>query len=127
MSFGQLEKIKHADGAEEHFIHDAEGRLLAHVDPKQQVTQYEYDAAGLIASRTDALNHKLKYQWDKLNRLKRLTNENGATYEFFYDVASRLIKKIDFDGKETIYNINMTKPMVIYQAVPKSLRAMVKI
>lgn len=33
-AFGQLEKIKHADGAEEHFIHDAEGRLLVHIDPK---------------------------------------------------------------------------------------------
>ncbi|PXZ89107.1 hypothetical protein CW300_26770, partial [Serratia marcescens] len=31
-AFGQLEKIKHADGTEEHFIHDAEGRLLAHID-----------------------------------------------------------------------------------------------
>ncbi len=107
-AFGQLEKIKHADGAEEHFIHDAEGRLLAHIDPKQQVTKYEYDAAGLIASRRDALNHKLKYQWDKLNRLKRLTNENGASYEFFYDVASRLIKEIDFDGKETNYKYDET-------------------
>ncbi len=27
-AFDQLEKIKHADGAEEHFIHYAEGRLL---------------------------------------------------------------------------------------------------
>lgn len=107
-AFGQLEKIKHADGTEEHFIHDAEGRLLAYVDSKQQVTKYGYDAAGLIASRTDALNHKLKYQWDKLNRLKRLTNENGASYEFFYDVASRLIKEIDFDGKETIYKYDET-------------------
>ena len=107
-AFGQLEKIKHADGIEEHFIHDAEGRLLAHVDPKQQITKYEYDAAGLIASRTDALNHKLKYQWDKLNRLKHLTNENGASYEFFYDVASRLIKEIDFDGKETLYKYDET-------------------
>ncbi|AYO52823.1 RHS repeat-associated core domain-containing protein [Acinetobacter wuhouensis] len=107
-AFGQLEKIKHADGAEEHFIHDAEGRLLAHIDPKQQITKYEYDAAGLIASRSDAMNHKLKYQWDKLNRLKRLTNENGASYEFFYDVASRLIKEIDFDGKETIYKYDET-------------------
>lgn len=107
-AFGQLEKIKHADGAEEHFIHDAEGRLLAHLDPKQQITKYEYDVAGLIASRTDASNHKLKYQWDKLNRLKRLTNENGASYEFFYDVASRLIKEIDFDGKETLYKYDET-------------------
>ncbi|WP_254626871.1 RHS repeat-associated core domain-containing protein, partial [Acinetobacter seifertii] len=103
-AFGQLEKIKHADGTEEHFIHDAEGRLLAHVDPKQNITRYEYDEAGLILSRTDALNHKLKYKWDRLGRLTRLVNENGASYQFFYDVASRLVKEIDFDGKETVYH-----------------------
>ena len=81
-AFGQLEKIKHADDTEEHFIHDAEGRLLAHVDPKQNITRYEYDEAGLILSRTDALNHKLKYKWDRLGRLTRLINENGASYQF---------------------------------------------
>jgi len=103
-AFGQLEKIKHADGREEYFIHDAEGRLLAHIDPKQQITRYEYDAAGLILSRTDALNHTLKYTWDRLGRLTRLTNENGASYQFFYDLGGRLIKEIDFDAKETIYH-----------------------
>ncbi|EPF6424320.1 RHS repeat-associated core domain-containing protein [Acinetobacter baumannii] len=103
-AFGQLEKIKHADGTEEHFIHDAEGRLLAHVDPKQNITRYEYDEAGLILSRTDALNHKLKYKWDRLGRLTRLINENGASYQFFYDLGGRLIKEIDFDGKETVYH-----------------------
>ncbi|WP_337230414.1 RHS repeat domain-containing protein, partial [Proteus terrae] len=35
--------------------------------------------------------------------LKRLTNENGASYEFIYDAAGRLVKEIDFDGKETAY------------------------
>lgn len=105
-AFGQLEKIKHADGTEEHFIHDAEGRLLAHVDPKQNITRYEYDEVGLILSRTDALNHKLKYKWDRLGRLTGLINENGASYQFFYDLGGRLIKEIDFDGKETVYHYN---------------------
>ncbi|MGB9040708.1 MAG: DUF6531 domain-containing protein, partial [Acinetobacter calcoaceticus] len=105
-AFGQLEKIKHADGTEEHFIYDAEGRLLAHVDPKQNITRYEYDEVGLILSRTDALNHKLKYKWDRLGRLTRLINENGASYQFFYDLGGCLIKEIDFDGKETVYHYN---------------------
>lgn len=105
-AFGQLEKIKHADGTEEHFIHDAEGRLLAHVDPKQNITRYEYDEVGLILSRIDALNHKLKYKWDRLGRLTRLINENSASYQFFYDLGGRLIKEIDFDGKETVYHYN---------------------
>ncbi|WP_228147195.1 RHS repeat-associated core domain-containing protein [Acinetobacter sp. ANC 3832] len=102
-AFGQLEKIKHADGTEEHFVHDAEGRLLTHLDSNQQHTQYEYDESGLITSRTDALGHKLKYKWDRLGRLQKLINENGASYEFFYDVMGRLLKEIDFDGKETVY------------------------
>jgi RHS repeat-associated protein len=102
-AFGQLEKIKHADGSIEQFVHDAEGRLLVHLDAKQQQTRYEYDAAGLITRRIDALNQTLKYQWDRLGRLKCLINENGASYEFFYDVVGRLLKEIDFDGKETVY------------------------
>ena len=102
-AFGQLEKIKHADGSIEQFVHDAEGRLLVHLDAKQQQTRYEYDVAGLITRRIDALNQTLKYQWDRLGRLKCLINENGASYEFFYDVVGRLLKEIDFDGKETVY------------------------
>ncbi|MCS3525956.1 RHS repeat-associated core domain-containing protein [Acinetobacter johnsonii] len=102
-AFGQLEKIKHADGSIEQFVHDAEGRLLVHLDAKQQQTRYEYDAAGLITRRIDALNQTLKYQWDRLGRLKCLINENGASYEFFYDVVGRLLREIDFDGKETVY------------------------
>ncbi|UJA02039.1 RHS repeat-associated core domain-containing protein [Acinetobacter johnsonii] len=102
-AFGQLEKIKHADGSIEQFVHDAEGRLLVHLDAKQQQTRYEYDAAGLITRRIDVLNQTLKYQWDRLGRLKSLINENGASYEFFYDAVGRLLKEIDFDGKETVY------------------------
>lgn len=82
-SFGQWEKIEYSEVLEEHFIHDAEGRLLVHHDAKQQQTRYEYDVAGLIIRRIDALNQTLKYQWDRLGRLKCLINENGASYEFF--------------------------------------------
>ena len=105
-AFGQLEKIKYAEGLEEHFVHDEEGRLLVHIDITGKQTRYKYDLAGFISERTDPLGYKLKYQWDKLNRLTRLTNENGATFEFFYDVVGRLTKEIDFDGKETIYEYN---------------------
>ncbi|NHC05065.1 RHS repeat protein [Acinetobacter sp. 187] len=107
-AFGQLEKIKYADGLEENFIHDEEGRLLVHIDATGKVTRYDYDLAGFISQRIDPNGFKIKYQWDKLNRLKRLTNENGATFEFFYDVVGRLVKEIDFDGKETVYEYDET-------------------
>ncbi|MCT9979923.1 RHS domain-containing protein [Acinetobacter sp. I-MWF] len=102
-SFGQLERIKYSDALEEHFIHDAEGRLLVYIDPTGKKTCYDYNSAGLISYRIDPQGYKIKYEWDKLNRLKRLINENGAAFEFFYDVIGRLTKEIDFDGKETIY------------------------
>lgn len=102
-AFGQLEKIKYADGLEEHFVYDEEGRLLVHIDSVNKQTHYRYDLAGLISERIDPHGFKIKYQWDKLNRLKRLINENGATFEFNYDVVGRLIKEVDFDGKETVY------------------------
>ncbi|NHB58290.1 RHS repeat protein [Acinetobacter sp. 194] len=107
-AFGQLEKIKYADGLEENFIHDEEGRLLVHIGATGKVTRYDYDLAGFISQRIDPNGFKIKYQWDKLNRLKRLTNENGATFEFFYDVVGRLVKEIDFDGKETVYEYDET-------------------
>ncbi|MDQ9011142.1 RHS repeat-associated core domain-containing protein [Acinetobacter gerneri] len=105
---GQLERIKHADGTEEHFIHDAEGRLLVHIDPKGQRTKYDYDLAGRISKRIDAAQQILKYHWDKLGRLSKLSNENGASYHFQYDVMGRLLKETDFDGKETIYHYSET-------------------
>ncbi|EXS33432.1 hypothetical protein J663_2769 [Acinetobacter sp. 826659] len=42
-----------------------------------------------------------------MGRLTRLINENGASYQFFYDLGGRLIKEIDFDGKETVNHHNL--------------------
>jgi RHS repeat-associated protein len=100
---GQLEAVIHPDGSEEQLRHDAEGRLLAHIDAIQRTTAYRYTTAGLIARRTDALGHSLDYQWDALGRLSALENENGSVYRFQYDPAGRLQQEQGFDGKVTEY------------------------
>jgi RHS repeat-associated protein len=100
---GQLEAVIHPDGSKEHFLHDAEGRLLAHTDPLGRVTAWKYTAAGLIGTRRDALGHTLRYGWDKLGRLTALQNENGATAEFRYDPVGRLLEEKGFDGKKSEY------------------------
>ncbi|MCS0614410.1 RHS domain-containing protein [Massilia kyonggiensis] len=100
---GQLEAVIHPDGSEEQLRHDAEGRLLAHIDALQRTTAYRYTAAGLIARRTDALGHSLDYQWDALGRLSALENENGSVYRFQYDPVGRLLQEQGFDGKATEY------------------------
>lgn len=100
---GQLEAVVHPDGSEELLCHDAEGRLLAHIDPLARTTAYRYTATGLIAKRTDALGHSLHYQWDALGRLAALQNENGSVYRFQYDPVGRLLQEQGFDGKTTEY------------------------
>ncbi|WEF31946.1 RHS repeat-associated core domain-containing protein [Pseudoduganella chitinolytica] len=100
---GQLEAVIHPDGTEEQLRHDAEGRLLAHIDALQRTTAYRYTAAGLIAQRTDALGQSLQYRWDALGRLSALENENGSVYRFQYDPVGRLLQEQGFDGKATEY------------------------
>jgi len=100
---GRLEAIIHPDGSQEQLRHDAEGRLLAHIDALQRVTAYRYTAGGLITKRTDALGHSLQYQWDALGRLTALENENDSVYRFQYDPVGRLLQEQGFDGKATEY------------------------
>jgi RHS repeat-associated protein len=100
---GQLEAVIHPDGSEEQLRHDAEGRLLAHIDALQRTTAYSFTASGLIQNRTDALGHSLHYRWDALGRLSVLENENGSVYRFQYDPVGRLLHEQSFDGKSTEY------------------------
>jgi RHS repeat-associated protein len=103
---GQLAGITHPDGAQEHFDHDAEGRLLVHRDPLQRETRYEYTVAGQIAQRIDANRHTLDYQWDSLGRLIALRNENGRTHKLGYDAMGKLLTEVHFDRVKTSYGYN---------------------
>jgi YD repeat-containing protein len=101
---GQLEAVVHPDGSEELLRHDAEGRLLAHIDALARTTAYRYTVAGQIAERTDALGYSLRYRWDALGRLSALENENSSVYRFRYDPVGRLLQEQGFDGKATEYH-----------------------
>ncbi|MET3493391.1 RHS repeat-associated core domain-containing protein [Variovorax boronicumulans] len=100
---GQLEEIASPDGTREHFVHDAEGRLLAHTDAAGRCTRYSYTRAGLVAGRVDAAGHSLKYHWDLLGRLTEVQNENGSRYSFAYDPVGRVLEETGFDRKTTHY------------------------
>jgi len=100
---GQLAAIRYPDNSEEHFERDAEGRLLMHVDPLGQRTEWDYTEAGLLAKRVDAAGQSLRYQWDKLGQLTALRNENGRDAEFHYDPVGRLLAETGFDRATTRY------------------------
>ena len=100
---GQLEEVMLPDDTSEHFVHDAEGRLLGHSDALGRRTRYSYTRAGLVAGRVDAAGHTLRYHWDLMGRLTELHNENGSRYDFSYDPVGRLLEEVGFDRKATQY------------------------
>ncbi|WP_158619362.1 RHS repeat-associated core domain-containing protein [Pseudomonas sp. v388] len=100
---GQLAKVLHPDQTEELFRRDAEGRLLAHVDPLGQRTHWSYSEAGLLTERIDAAHQLLRYHWDRLGRLVALDNENHRRTTFRYDPVGRLLRETGFDDRLTEY------------------------
>ncbi|EMN5132515.1 RHS repeat protein [Burkholderia contaminans] len=100
---GQLATIVQPDNIEHRFERDAEGRLLAYMDPQGRRTTWGYNDAGLLAYRISAAGQKLHYQWDKLGQLTALRNENGRETTFVYDSVGRLLAQSGFDGGTTRY------------------------
>ncbi|AGU52777.1 RHS family protein [Variovorax paradoxus B4] len=105
---GQLEEVTLPDRSREHFVYDAEGRLLAHTDALARRSRYDYTRSGLVAGRTDAAGQRLQYQWDLLGRLTQLRNENGSRYTLDYDPVGKLLSETGFDGKSTEYRYEET-------------------
>ncbi|WP_435037383.1 RHS repeat-associated core domain-containing protein [Pseudomonas neuropathica] len=104
---GQVALIKHPDKTQERFEHDAEGRLLAHVDGLDRCTTWSYTAAGFIAERVDAAEQTLRYRWDRLGRLQALENQNERSAQFLYDPVGRLLTETGFDGRLTRYQYDI--------------------
>ncbi|MDN7875177.1 RHS repeat-associated core domain-containing protein [Burkholderia aenigmatica] len=100
---GQLATIVQPDNIEHRFERDAEGRVLAYMDPQGRRTTWDYNDAGLLAYRISAAGQRLHYQWDKLGQLTALRNENGRETTFVYDPVGRLLAQTGFDGGTTRY------------------------
>ncbi|GEM_PF-4848993 len=65
--------------------------------PAVRTLRFDYDSAGNRISRIDHKSRVTVFAYDPLNRMERITAADG-TYEFRYDEASRLTKKILANG-----------------------------
>ncbi|MCA8101407.1 RHS repeat-associated core domain-containing protein [Burkholderia contaminans] len=92
----------------ERVSYDAEGRLLAHVDPLNNETRFDYDAAGRIVRRTDPLGHATTYRYDGLGHVTAVVNAQSATYGFEYDALGRIVRETGFDGRTIRYTYGET-------------------
>ncbi len=59
-----------------------------------RVSQYRFDAAGNLLDSTDGLGYRESYTYNALGQKTSFTNKNGATWNYEYDQAGRLVKEI---------------------------------
>lgn len=73
--------------------YDADGRLIAVVNPLGETTSYRYNAAGEALGWTDGRGHALLLERDKAGRIVRQANALGQVLTWKYDSAGRLVER----------------------------------
>lgn len=126
--WGQLASVTDPLGQTTRYGYDLAGRCTAITNAQGQTTRYEYAPLGVLSSVTDAqgqvtqyeyahglsqptarinpLGQRRLYGYDTERNLVWLTNENGDTARFTYDLNERLIREEGFDGRLQTYSHN---------------------
>ncbi|XXX81085.1 DUF6531 domain-containing protein [Sorangium sp. So ce134] len=80
---------------------DAEGRLLAEIDPMGNRTHYDHDARGFVSAMTDALGGAARYERDARGDVLGVHDDAGFVVGFAYDSRGLLIGATLPNGGET--------------------------
>ncbi|WP_437491138.1 DUF6531 domain-containing protein [Sorangium sp. So ce1014] len=85
--------LEYADALQQVFRweRDADGRLLAEVDPMGNRTYYEHDARGFVSTMTDALGAAARYERDVRGDVVAVDDEMGFVVGFAYDSRGLLV------------------------------------
>ncbi len=83
---------------------DSQGRIASIASPTGKIVSYEYDENGDLASVTDISGEVTKFEYDN-HYLTAIIDPRGITVSRnIYDDDGRLIKTIDADGNEIVYD-----------------------
>ncbi|WP_437593191.1 RHS repeat-associated core domain-containing protein [Sorangium sp. So ce1000] len=98
---GTLREYRDALGQVFRWERDAEGRLLAEVDPAANRTAYEHDARGFVSAMTDALGGTARYERDARGDVVAVYDDMGFVVGFTYDARGLLVSATLPNGGET--------------------------
>lgn len=91
---GRVRRVTRADGATLSFDYDLAGRLTRSTDPLGQSTLYEYDGAYRTTSVTDPLGGVRTFRYDEMSNLASVIDPLGQATEFSYDDFDRLARVV---------------------------------
>lgn len=101
---GNLLKTVYANGDEIRYTYDSQDRMTASYLKSSSATEqllnsYVYDKEGNLCKVTDHLSGKTyELDYDFLNRLMRVRDEKGYTYEYTYDANNQMTQMFHSDG-----------------------------
>ncbi|WP_129344581.1 RHS repeat domain-containing protein [Sorangium cellulosum] len=84
-----------------HWERDAEGRLVAEIDPMGNRTCYEHDARGFVSAVTDALGGAARYERDARGNVVAVHDDAGFVVGFAYDSRGLLTGATLPNGRQT--------------------------
>jgi RHS repeat-associated protein len=105
-SNGNLLTITDANNNVTTYAYDSNGNLNKITDAQGNQTAYTYDSLGRRTSVTDAAGTAIQYTYNQTDKLTQITYPDASKEQFQYDCCS-LSKRIDANGKETLYDYDI--------------------
>jgi RHS repeat-associated protein len=66
-------------------------------------TKYQYDANGNLVAAIDPLSHTSKYEFDSLDRLHKETDPLSNSWTYSYDNEKNVTERVDANGAKTTF------------------------
>ncbi|WP_221795150.1 RHS repeat-associated core domain-containing protein [Oceanobacter mangrovi] len=111
---GQVTSVTDPNGHVTTYIYNGYGDLTNESSPDTGTATYTYDLAGNRKTRTNALSQTTSYTYDALNRLTTITYYDESQVQLEYDLEDhsysigRLSRVTDRNGHTTDYNYDVT-------------------
>jgi len=77
------------------FVHDDNGNVISVTDPLSQTAQFAYDTRDRLLQTIDRLGKKASSNYDQLDQVASRVNRNGNMTQFTYDTRRRLTSITD--------------------------------
>ena len=105
---GELLSVALPDGGRTDYRYDDAGRLVSTSDAHSRQTYLGYTLSSQVSWRIDEEQRQVSCTYDAADRIQKLTNENGESFEFIYDAANRLIEERRVGGTRVCveYDLN---------------------
>ena len=86
-------------GHKEHFVHNAQGKLVKHTDPNGHVWQYAYNAQGQKVTDVKPDNSMTRYSYTPYGQLASITQPDGSQTQFAYNQLGQRVLTTLPDGQ----------------------------